>query len=180
MKKKYLLIVTVFLSLFLLVGCGGKDNALVGEWKGLTDGESRDMQMETTFNFKSNGDVEYSNEFGINSTGTYEIKDDIVTIKLESWESAKEVGEWKGLTDGESRDMQMETTFNFKSNGDVEYSNEFGINSTGTYEIKDDIVTIKLESWESAKDYKFEVKDDKLSLTAQDVYSPSYSEMVKQ
>ena len=118
MKKKYLLIVTVFLSLFLLVGCGGKDNALVGEWKGLTDGESRDMQIETTFNFKSNGDVEYSNEFGINSTGTYEIKDDIVTIKL--------------------------------------------------------------ESWESAKDYKFEVKDDKLSLTAQDVYSPSYSEMVKQ
>ena len=90
------------------------------------------------------------------------------------------VGTWKGLTDGESRDMQIETTFEFKSNNDVNYENEYGIKSSGTYEIKDDIVTIKLDTWDQAKEYKFEVKDKKLSLTATDIYSPSYKEMIKQ
>ena len=94
--------------------------------------------------------------------------------------SNKLVGSWKGLTDGESRDMQIETTFTFKKNGDVEYKNEFGFDSNGTYEIKDDEVTIKLESWDKEKVYKFKITDDKLSLTATDIYSPSYSEMVKQ
>ena len=88
-------------------------------------------------------------------------------------------GTWKGLTDGESRNMQIETTFTFKG-GEVEYKNEYGFNGKGTYEIKDDSVTIKLEIWNKEKVYKFDVKDDTLSLTATDKYSPSYSELKKQ
>ena len=84
------------------------------------------------------------------------------------------VGKWDGKTnDG------LKTTFEFKKGDKVSYSNEFGINSEGTYKIKDDIVTISLETWSEAKEYKFEVKDKKLSLTAQDQYSPSYKDMKK-
>lgn len=88
--------------------------------------------------------------------------------------SNKLVGKWDGATnDG------LKTTFEFKKNGDVSYSNEYGFNSEGTYKIKDDVVTITLKSWSEAKEYKFEVKDNKLSLTAQDKYSPSYKDMSK-
>ena len=118
MKKKYLLILTLFVSLFVLVGCGGKDNALVGKWQGYSD-------------------------------------------------DGKEYGE-------------QEAIFEFKSDDTVSFVSGYGIEGNGTYEIKEDIVSIKLDSWEKAKDYKFEVKDNKLSLKAQDEYSPSYSEMVKQ
>ena len=90
------------------------------------------------------------------------------------------VGTWKGLTDGDSRENQIETTFTFKSGGDIAYENEFGIKSEGTYEINDNKVTITLESWDQPKVYEFKVDGDKLSLTATDKYSPSYSEMVKQ
>lgn len=85
------------------------------------------------------------------------------------------VGTWKGATnDG------LKTTFTFKKNGDVKYDNEYGFTSEGTYEIKDEIVTISLKSWDAAKKYKFEIKDKKLSLTAQDKYSPSYTDLVKE
>ena len=92
----------------------------------------------------------------------------------------KLVGAWKGLTDGETRDMEIETTFTFKEHGDVSYSNEYGITSDGTYEIKDDKVVITLKTWTEAKTYEFKVDGDSLSLTATDKYSPSYSEMKKQ
>ena len=82
MKKKLLLISVLFVSLFVFAGCGGSDNELVGTWKGLTDGESRDMQIETTFTFKSGGDVVYSNEFGLESIGTYEFKVDKEKLSL--------------------------------------------------------------------------------------------------
>lgn len=86
----------------------------------------------------------------------------------------KLIGTWEGKTnDG------MSTTFTFKKGDKVEYSNEYGFNSTGTYTIKGSEVTIKLESWDKEKVYKFEVKDKKLSLTASDNLSPSYAEMVK-
>ena len=82
------------------------------------------------------------------------------------------VGTWEGATtDG------MKTTFEFKSNGDVAYDNEYGFDSTGTYKIKGNIITIELKSWTKAKEYKYEIKDNKLSLTAQDDYSPSYKDM---
>ncbi len=90
------------------------------------------------------------------------------------------LGSWKGLTDGSSREYQIETTFNFKNDGNLEYSNEFGIKSSGTYEINENKVTIKLEIWDESKVYEFKVEDDKLALTATDVYSPSYSEMIKE
>ena len=84
------------------------------------------------------------------------------------------VGTWEGETnDG------LKTTFIFESGKTVKYDNEYGFDSEGTYEIKDDIVTIKLDSWDASKEYKFEVKDGKLTLTAQDAYSPSYKDMIK-
>ena len=86
----------------------------------------------------------------------------------------KIVGTWYGETnDG------LETTFVFKSNGNVTYENSYGINSEGTYKVKDDIITISLATWDVSKEYKFEIKDNKLSLTAQDGYSPSYTDMIK-
>lgn len=89
-------------------------------------------------------------------------------------------GTWKGLSDGESRDYQIDTTFKFDGNSNVEYENEYGIKSKGTYEIKDNKVTISLETWDSKKEYEFTINDNKLSLKATDVYSPSYSELIKQ
>ncbi len=88
--------------------------------------------------------------------------------------SNKLVGTWNGSTlDG------LETTFVFKKNGSVEYKNQFGINSEGTYKIDGDKVTISLKSWDDDKVYDFSIKDNKLSLTATDKYSPSYKEMIK-
>ena len=88
--------------------------------------------------------------------------------------SNKLVGTWEGKTnDG------LETTFEFKKNGDVNYKNEYGFDSEGTYEIDGNIVTINIKTWSQAKKYKFEVKDKKLSLTAQDQFSPSYKDMIK-
>lgn len=84
------------------------------------------------------------------------------------------VGTWNGDTnDG------LNTTFEFKKGDKVSYLNEYGITSEGTYKIKDDIVTIDLKSWSEAKNYKFTIKKGKLSLTAQDSYSPSYTNMIK-
>ncbi len=86
----------------------------------------------------------------------------------------KLIGTWEGKTeDG------LGTTFTFKSGDKVEYSNEYGIKSTGTYKIEKDKVTISLESWDKEKVYKFAVKNNKLSLTATDKISPSYTDMVK-
>lgn len=88
--------------------------------------------------------------------------------------SNKLVGTWTGKTnDG------LETTFEFKKDGSVNYDNEYGFNSTGTYEIKDDKVTISLESWDKEKVYEYSVNNGKLTLTATDKYSPSYKDMSK-
>lgn len=84
------------------------------------------------------------------------------------------IGTWTGDTnDG------LETTFVFKKSNKIEYSNEYGFESTGTYKIEDNKVTITLESWDESKIYEFTVKDDTLSLKAIDVYSPSYDNMTK-
>ena len=88
--------------------------------------------------------------------------------------SNKLLGTWEGKTnDG------LKTTFTFEKKDVVKYSNEYGFSSEGTYEIKDDTVTIDLELWNQKKVYKFEVKNNKLTLTATDNYSPSYKEMTK-
>jgi hypothetical protein len=42
-------------------GCEKSDKELVGTWKGLTDGDPREKQIETTFTFKSGGDIAYEN-----------------------------------------------------------------------------------------------------------------------
>ncbi len=86
----------------------------------------------------------------------------------------KLVGTWVG----DSNDG-LKTTFEFKKDGKVSYKNEYGFDSKGTYEVKDDKVTIKIESWDKEKVYKYEIKDGKLKLTATDKYSPSYNSMTK-
>ena len=85
----------------------------------------------------------------------------------------KLIGTWEGTSN------EMKTTFTFKSGQKIEYANELGIKSNGTYKINKDEVTIKLEAWEKEKVYKFEVKNNKLSLTATDGYSSSYKDMEK-
>ena len=88
--------------------------------------------------------------------------------------SNKLVGKWEGATeDG------LKTTFTFEKKNVVKYQNEFGFNSEGTYSIKDDKVTISLKSWDDDKVYKFQVKDNKLTLTATDKLSPTYKNMKK-
>ena len=88
----------------------------------------------------------------------------------------KIIGTWQGETnDG------MDTAFVFNEDKTVEYYNEFGFDSKGTYEFKEDTkISIKLESWDKEKVYILKFKDkDRLSLEATDEYSPSYKEMKK-
>ena len=85
------------------------------------------------------------------------------------------VGTWEGATQN-----GIKTTFTFGKDGNVTYSNEYGIESEGTYELKENgIITITLQSWEKPKEYRYEVKNNKLNLRASDNYSPSYIEMEK-
>lgn len=88
--------------------------------------------------------------------------------------SNKLIGTWVGRTqDG------LETTFTFEKNDVVKYENEYGFKSEGTYKVKDNIITIDLELWSQKKEYKYEIKNNKLDLTATDQYSPSYKGMEK-
>lgn len=84
------------------------------------------------------------------------------------------VGKWSGATTD-----NLKTTFTFEKGDKVAYENEFGIKSEGTYKVDGEKVTIKLKVWDKEKVYKFEVKSNKLSLTATDKYSPSYKDMEK-
>lgn len=86
------------------------------------------------------------------------------------------LGTWQGKTnDG------LDTAFTFEKDGKIKYNNAFGFDSEGTYEFKsDDEISIKIESWDEAKTYKFDFKDKKnLSLEATDKLSPSYKELKK-
>ena len=74
---------------------------------------------------------------------------------------------------------RQKTTFVFEKGDKVSYENQYGIKSEGTYKVDGKKVTIKLKSWDQEKVYEFEVKDDKLDLTATDKYSPSYKGMEK-
>lgn len=95
-------------------------------------------------------------------------------VLLTACGSNKLVGTWEGkTTDG------IKTTFIFEKKDKVTYKNDFGFNSTGTYEIKDNIVTIDLEIWSSPIEYKYEIKDGKLNLTATNGYSANYEGLTK-
>lgn len=84
------------------------------------------------------------------------------------------IGKWDGSTeDG------LKTTIVFEKGNKITYENEFGIKSAGTYKVDGEKVTISLKIWDKDKVYKFEVKDNKLNLTATDKYSPSYKNMIK-
>lgn len=85
------------------------------------------------------------------------------------------IGKWSGKSDSD-----IETTFDFKGNGDVHYNNEYGMESDGKYEIVENMIIIKLETWETEKTYKYEIEDGKLNLKATETISPSYIGMEKQ
>ena len=96
-------------------------------------------------------------------------------VVLTACGSNKLVGTWKGATtDG------IKTTITFEKKDKVKYSNDFGFNSEGTYTIKDDKVTIDLDIWSSPIEFKFEIKNGKLDLTATNGYSANYKGLVKQ
>lgn len=85
------------------------------------------------------------------------------------------LGTWDGVTDD-----NLATTFKFEKNGKISYNNGFGISSDGTYKINGENVTIKLKNWSKEKVYKFEVKENKLSLTSvNNDGSPNYKNMTK-
>ena len=91
-------------------------------------------------------------------------------------ESNKLIGTWTGISSG-----NINTTYTFKKDLTVDFDDEYGFYpSSGTYEINEDVVTIKLDSWSESKQYRFEIKDGKLSLMAISAYMPSYPEMTKQ
>ena len=112
MKKKYLLVLSLFVSLFLFAGCGKNDNELVGKWEGHTYAAEEEYQISTTFEFENGGKVTYINGYGTNATGKYTVSGNTVVIEVSAWDKPKE--------------------------------------------------------------YKFKIEDNKLDLTAQDDYSPSY------
>ena len=88
--------------------------------------------------------------------------------------SNKLVGKWEGATeDG------LKTTFVFNKDNTVSYENEYGFDSIGKYEIKDNKVTISLESWSDDKVYEFKVDGKTLDLVSTDKYSPTYKGMKK-
>ena len=96
-------------------------------------------------------------------------------VVLTACGSNKLVGTWKGeTTDG------IKTTITFEKKDKVNYSNEYGFKSEGTYTIKGDKVTIDLEIWSSPIEYKFEIKNGKLNLTATNGYSANYENLTKQ
>ena len=102
MKKKYLLLIALFVSVLVVTGCGKKENELIGTWSGHSNEVSEEYQMEATFIFESEGKVTYKNSYGTNTTGTYKIKDNIVTIEVSAWDKAKE---YKFKIDGDKLDL---------------------------------------------------------------------------
>ncbi len=82
-------------------------------------------------------------------------------------------GTWSKATDDE-----LNSIFTFDGSGKVTYKNDYFSND-GTYTIEDNKVTIK-EVWSDVKTYEFVIKDNKLSLTATDNYSPSYKDLKKE
>ena len=91
MKKSLLLVTTLLISLFVLVGCESKDNELVGTWKGHSNEIEEQFQTKVTFIFENEGKVTYISDYGTNVVGKYKIKDgNTVTIDVSAWDKAKE------------------------------------------------------------------------------------------
>ncbi|MBR3523489.1 MAG: hypothetical protein IKN87_02250 [Bacilli bacterium] len=82
--KKIVLSLVVVLSVVLLVGCGKKNDQLIGSWKGETEDG-----LVTTFTFEKDNKVKYDNEYGFSSEGTYKKEDKYIYINLESWTEEK-------------------------------------------------------------------------------------------
>ena len=90
MKKKLLLMVTLFATVLLFAGCGKKENELIGKWEGHSNEVEEAYQMEASFEFESEGKVTYINSYGTNTVGTYKINDNTVIIEVSAWDKPKE------------------------------------------------------------------------------------------
>lgn len=88
------------------------------------------------------------------------------------------VGTWSGVSDDS---LSMNVTFSFKSSskGDCSYKNSY-FETKGTCIIEGDTITMEMEDWSNPKVYKFVINDGKLSMTANDSYSPNYKDLVKE
>ena len=82
-------------------------------------------------------------------------------------------GTWKN-----PKDDTMNTVWVFSDDEKCEMKNDY-YTSKGTYKINDNKVTIDLDGWINPKVYKYEVKNDKLTLKATDTTNPSYEGMTK-
>ncbi len=78
----------------------------------------------------------------------------------------------KGTWEGESEDFAVTWTFDGK--GGCKMENEFGFKDDGTYTVDGSSAQIKLSQWDDEIGYQFKVDGNKLILTADESYRPSY------
>ncbi|MDL2220810.1 DUF5640 domain-containing protein [Eubacteriales bacterium OttesenSCG-928-N14] len=77
-------------------------------------------------------------------------------------------GTWEGTyEDGAA-------TWTFDGKGKCTLTNVFSSDLKGSYTIDGEDVSIKLDDWENAKLYHYKIDGSKLTLTADDAYSPNY------
>ena len=77
-------------------------------------------------------------------------------------------GTWVGTyEDGDA-------TWTFDGKGKCTLDNVLGEPMDGTYTIEDKSVNIKIDVWDTPTLYHFEIKDNKMTLKADNNYSPNY------
>ncbi len=87
--KKVILSLLILCSVLFITGCG-KKNELLGTWEGMSS-----SKYLTTIEFKKDGKMFYKNKnetkgTEFESNGKYTIKDDVLTIELEKWDTGIE------------------------------------------------------------------------------------------
>ncbi len=98
----------------------------------------------------------------------------VVLFLVTACSSNRIVGKWI-----DTNEDNIETIFEFKNDGEVLYTNSDGVEVAGTYNLDGDLIIINLEIWSKPIEYKFFIEDEKLTLTSNDDYSPSYINMEK-
>lgn len=78
--KKVISLLTVLILILTLTACGNKD-AVAGTWKADLGNDGI-----VTWNFDGTGNCTMKNSF-TDQKGTYTIKDDQITVKLELWDN---------------------------------------------------------------------------------------------
>jgi len=79
-------IIACLLCLFILAGCGGSENSLIGEW---TIGQGENNAITITIEFKKDGTMiekAVSPELSFQKEGTYKITGDKITMYYDDYE----------------------------------------------------------------------------------------------